>query len=210
MSLKLIPFSPAMVYANCYILKDEKSGEALVVDPGCYNNRLEALLKNEGISSLSYILLTHGHFDHISGVGDLQKNFGGKVAIHREDAICLENKDESLASKFHFSQNEARADITLSDGDELAFGEYKIKVLHTPGHTKGSVCYIVDDIMLSGDTLFKCTVGRTDFPGGSYDEMMLSMKKLKALEGDYKVYPGHDVSTTLDFERRYNPYMKGI
>lgn len=208
--LKLTTFSPAMVYANCYILKDEESGEALVVDPGCYNKRLEAMLKNEGITSLCYILLTHGHFDHISGVGDLQNSFGGKVVIHLEDAPCLHNRDESLASKFHFSHNEAKADIVLDGGEELPFGKYKIKVLHTPGHTKGSVCYIVDDIMFSGDTLFKDTVGRTDFPGGSYDEMMDSMKKLAALESDFTVYPGHDVSTTLEREKRYNPYMKGI
>lgn len=208
--LKLTTFSPSMVYANCYILKDEESGEALVVDPGCYNKRLEAMLKNEGITSLCYILLTHGHFDHISGVGDLQNSFGGKIVIHLEDAPCLHNRDESLASKFHFSQNEAKADIVLDGGEELPFGKYKIKVLHTPGHTKGSVCYIVDDIMFSGDTLFKDTVGRTDFPGGSYSEMMDSMKKLAALESDFTVYPGHDVSTTLEREKRYNPYMKGI
>ena len=208
--LKLTTFSPSMVYANCYILKDEESGEALVVDPGCYNKRLEAMLKNEGITSLRYILLTHGHFDHISGVGDLQNSFGGKVVIRLEDAPCLHNRDESLASKFHFSQNEAKADIVLDGGEELPFGKYKIKVLYTPGHTKGSVCYTVDDIMFSGDTLFKDTVGRTDFPGGSYDEMMDSMKKLAAHESDFTVYPGHDVSTTLEREKRYNPYMKGI
>ena len=210
MSLKLTTFSPSMVYANCYILKDEESGDALVVDPGCYNKRLEAMLVNEGISSLRYILLTHGHFDHISGVGDLQQHFGGKVVIHTADAPCLSNRDESLASRFHFSQHEAKADILLDGGEELSFGGYKIKVLHTPGHTKGSVCYFINGIMLSGDTLFRDTVGRTDFPGGSYEEMMLSMKKLAAVEGDFTVYPGHDVSTTLEREKRYNPYMKGV
>lgn len=208
--LKLITFSPAMVYANCYILKDTESGEALVVDPGCFNKRLEAILKDEGISSLRYILLTHGHFDHISGVGDLQSAYGGEVVIHLEDAPCLHNRDESLASKFHFSQNEARADIVLDGGEELSFGNYTIKALHTPGHTRGSVCYIIDGLMFSGDTLFKDTVGRTDFPGGSYEEMMLSMKKLASLDEDYKVYPGHDVNTTLKREKCFNPYMKGI
>lgn len=210
MSLKLKSFSPAMVYANCYILTDDESGEALVVDPGCYNQRFEAMLKAEGITRLRYILLTHGHFDHICGVGDLKADFGGEVVIHREDEACLYSKDESLASRFHFSQNEVKADIVLDGGEELDFGKYKIKVIHTPGHTKGSVCYALSDMLFSGDTLFKGTVGRTDFPGGSFDEMTASMKKLSSLEGDYNVYPGHDVSTTLEREKRFNPYMKGI
>lgn len=210
MSLILKSFTPAMVYANCYILKDDESGEALVVDPGCYNKRLKTILNEEGITKLRYILLTHGHFDHISGVGDLRADFGGEVVIHREDEACLYNKDESLASKFHFSQNDVMADIVLDGCEELSFGDYKIKVIYTPGHTKGSVCYAVSDMLFSGDTLFKGTVGRTDFPGGSYDQMMDSMKKLYSLTEDYNVYPGHDVSTTLEREKRFNPYMKGI
>lgn len=208
--LKLTIFSPAMVYANCYIIKDEESGEALVVDPGAYNRRLKKLLNEQGITSLKYILLTHGHFDHISGVGDLHADFGGQVVIHKADEACLYNKDESLASRFHFSQNKVKADVILDGGEELPFGNSTIKIIHTPGHTKGSVCYFIDDIMLSGDTLFKGTVGRTDFPGGSFSEMEASLRLLKALEGDFKVYPGHDVSSSLEFERRYNPYMKGI
>lgn len=209
MSLILKSFSPAMVYANCYILKDNESGEALIVDPGTFNRRFEAMLKAEGITKLRYILLTHGHFDHISGVGDLKAAFGGEVVIHREDESCLYSRDESLASKFHFPQKDVRADIVLEGGEELTFGDYKIRVIHTPGHTKGSVCFALSDMLFSGDTLFKGTVGRTDFPGGSYEEMMDSMKKLSLLKADYNVYPGHDVSTTLEREKRFNPYMKG-
>ena len=210
MSLELKIFSPAMVYANCYILKDNESGEALVIDPGAYNKRFEAMLREEGIESLKYILLTHGHFDHISGVDELKSNFGGEVIVHKEDEPCLSSKAESLAEKFFFVHNNAIADTVLCGGEELSLGENKIRVFHTPGHTKGSVCYIVDELLFSGDTLFKDTVGRMDFPGGSEKEMLQSMEKLAALDGDYKVYPGHNVATTLERERRFNPYMKGL
>lgn len=210
MSLKLTTFSPSMVYANCYILKDEASGEALVVDPGAYSSRFEAMLRQEGITDLKYILLTHGHFDHIGAVQSLKYNFGGEVVIHGEDKACLSDGNASLASAFGFEQNDVTAEMVVSDADELSLGDYKIKVIHTPGHTKGSVCYIVKDMIFSGDTLFRDTVGRTDFPGGSFDEIMKSLSKLSSLEGDYNIYPGHESATTLERERHYNPYMKGI
>lgn len=205
--LKLTTFAPGMVYANCYIVKDEESGDAFVVDPGAYNKRFEAVLKEAGIENLRYILLTHGHFDHVSGVKELKENFGGEIVIHREDADCLYDKSKSLASKFFFVQNEATADTLVVDGDSLDFGGDKIEVIHTPGHTRGSVCYVIGDIMLSGDTLFRNSIGRTDFPGGSFDEMKKSLKKLASLDKNYSVYPGHDVSTTLDAEKKHNPYL---
>ena len=205
--LKLTTFAPGMVYANCYIVTDEESKEAFVVDPGVYNKRFEAALRAAGVEKLRYILLTHGHFDHISGVKALKEDFGGDVVIHREDAGCLYDKSKSLASKFFFPQHDVTADVLVDDGQRLPFGEGEIEVIHTPGHTKGSVCYTIEDIMLSGDTLFKSSIGRTDFPGGSFEEIKISLKKLAALEKNYTVYPGHDVSTTLEREKKYNPYV---
>lgn len=208
--LKLKLFTPPSFAANCYILKDEKSGDALVVDPGLYNNRLEAMLKEMGIAGLRYILLTHGHFDHIIGVNELKKNFGGQVVINEGDEACLYDARESLAYYFGETQHEDKADILVSDGDEIDFGNYKIKVMHTPGHSKGCVCYIIENMMFSGDTLFKSSIGRTDFPSSDIGEMKNSLRRLISLEEDYDVYPGHEGATTLSREKKFNPCLKGL
>lgn len=208
--LKLKLFSPPSFAANCYILKDEESGDALVVDPGLYNNRLEAMLKEIGIKELRYILLTHGHFDHIIGVSELKENFGGKVVIHKADEACLYDEEQSLACYFGEAQHEDEADILVSDGDEIAFGKYKIKVMHTPGHTEGCVCYLIENMMFSGDTLFKSSIGRTDFPSSDIRKMKDSLKRLISIESDYDVYPGHEGATTLSREKKYNPCLKGL
>lgn len=210
MALKIKCFPVGPVQANCYIVKDTHSGEAFVVDPGVYDPRIEKTLIEEGIKELKYILLTHGHFDHITGADKLRKEFGGEITVHELDATCLRNSDESRAALFGFMFTPFEEDITLKDGDRLPFGDSEIEVIHTPGHTVGCVCYKINDSIFSGDTLFRLSWGRTDFPGGSDLQMMNSMKKLKKIEGQYNVYPGHEEATTLDFEKKYNPCMKGI
>ncbi len=208
--LKLDVFSPPSFGANCYILKDTESGDCLVVDPGSYDGNLKQMLKNAGVGSLKYILLTHGHFDHVCGVSRLHEDFGGKVVIHSHDEACLYDADKSLASYFGAEFNKAKADVLVTDGQELDFGKYKIKVMHTPGHTGGGVCYLIGDILFSGDTLFYNSIGRTDFPDSDLTQMRASLKKLITLEKDYNVYPGHDRSTTLFREKEFNPYLKGL
>lgn len=210
MSLQLKSFAPGMVAANSYIIKDIESGEAAVIDAGMYNNRFETMLRSMGIEKLKYILLTHGHFDHIMGVQRLKKHFGGEIVIHENDADCLSDSKKSLAAVWGFMCPAFEADLTVKEGDVLYLGNEKIEVIHTPGHTVGSVCYKTDKILFSGDTLFHMTCGRTDFPGGSMEQMMASMKKLSELDGEYRVCPGHDQESTLSFEKSNNPCMKGI
>ena len=190
---------------NCSLIIDEKTNQSALVDCNEFSQKMIDMI---GDTDLKYILLTHGHFDHIIGVKSVKEKYGAQVVISKEDEPMLNSSKLSLAAFCNATQNNVDADIIVKDGDEITLGEIKIKVMATPGHTSGSVCYIAENCIFSGDTLFYCSCGRTDFPSGSPEQMMSSLQKLKALDGDYKVYTGHNNLTTLDFERKNNPYMK--
>ena len=190
---------------NCSLIIDEKTNQSALVDCNEFSQKMIDMI---GDTNLKYILLTHGHFDHIIGVKSVKEKYGAQVVISKEDEPMLNSAKLSLAVFCNAPQNKVDADIIVKDGDEITLGKTKIKVMATPGHTSGSVCYIAENCIFSGDTLFYCSCGRTDFPSGSPEQMMSSLQKLKALDGDYKVYTGHNNLTTLDFERKNNPYMK--
>lgn len=190
---------------NCSLIIDEKTNQSALVDCNEFSQKMIDMI---GDTDLKYILLTHGHFDHIIGARDTKAKYGAKVVISSEDEPMLSSSKLSLAAFCNAPQNDVEADIVVADGDEITLGDTVIKVMSTPGHTLGSVCYIAENCIFSGDTLFYCSCGRTDFPSGSPEQMMSSLQKLKALDGDYKVYTGHNNLTTLDFERKNNPYMK--
>ena len=199
------------LYTNCYIIKDSKSGDCAVIDPGEFTNRLDKELSMIGYDKIKYILLTHSHFDHIGGVKKLAEKTGGKaeVALSEKEIPYLNNPLFNLSSYFNgISLDTIKADIALHDGDIITLGDSIIKVILTPGHTCGSVCFVCDGKIFSGDTLFYMSHGRTDFPTGDESEMIASLKKLADLPGKYTVYPGHDRLTELDFERNNNPYIR--
>ncbi len=207
--LNVITLPLGSYMTNCYILTDSATGEAAVVDPGVYTSALSGLLRSEGIEKLKYILLTHGHFDHICGVYELQKNFGGIVMIHEGDRKCLESTEWSLCDSVEgYSQTVMSPGRQLVDNDSFMLGETEISVMHTPGHTRGGVCYIADGKIFSGDTLFKVGIGRTDLPGGHLRTIVDSLRRIGALQGDFEVFPGHGESTTLAYEKTQNRLLR--
>ena len=190
---------------NCYLITDQASGLSALVD--CTDDSKE-MRDFIGSAKLEYILLTHGHFDHIGGVAAISRDYGAKVVISAQDASMLSSGKASLSAFFGIKQDKITPDLTVSEGSSLMLGETQIKVLATPGHTKGGVCYLLKDCIFTGDTLFFCSCGRTDFPGGSSKEIMQSLKRLAALEDSLKVYPGHDRTSTIAFEKANNPFMR--
>ena len=193
---------------NCYMIASEK-GSCAVVDPGAQPAKLLDYLENKKLTCKA-ILLTHGHYDHIGAVRQIMEQYpGALVYIGEKDASCLTDTQESLAV-FRDGKDEdylISPSQSVTEGDEIIVDDLVFRVYDTPGHTKGGVSYICDNILLSGDTLFRDNVGRCDLPGGDYATLLNSLKKLSALPGDYTVCPGHGPVSTLDYERRSNLYM---
>ena len=194
---------------NTYIVTDDETGATAVVDPSLPE---ESLIEKLSGKDVQYILLTHGHFDHICGAKLVKENTGAKVVIHKDDEIMLHDvtTNEFQVNCEGYDFPEVDADILTEDGTEIMLGNSKITVMHTPGHSMGGVCYLFVDekVMFSGDTLFKLCAGRTDLYGGNGRQELRSLARIGELEGNYRVYPGHEEDTTLDFEREYNRYVR--
>ena len=209
MSVSIFHCSVTPLETGCYLITDDDTGKSAVVDPGEFGYELDMLLKARGVKNLEYILLTHGHYDHIGGVAELKKKYGGKIVISGEDEAAFRDRSISFPGFGYYDVDlPEKADLTVSDGDVIFLGNTGIKVMSTPGHTAGSVCYIAESSIFSGDTLFARSCGRTDFKTGSDGEMLSSLKKLASLTGNYAVYPGHGPETDLDTERRRNPFIQ--
>ena len=203
-------FSVGLMGTNAYIVTDNETQEVAVIDPGFDDAHLTSALDEYDADKIRYILLTHGHFDHIGAAKQYAEKYNAKIVISDLDSEFLFEPALNLCGAFGLSLKPFTADIRLYDEDVLELGETEFSFIHTPGHTRGSGCYVFEDdkVIFSGDTLFLASMGRTDFPTGDANDMIESLHILRDLEGDYKVYPGHDQSTTLSYERVNNPYMK--
>ncbi len=191
---------------NAYLLTDEATGKCAMVDPGFVSDELMNTIEQVK-DSLQYILLTHRHYDHILAARTVKEMTGAKICVHPKDACGLSSASFSLAKHIGVSQQALTPDFTFVENDKFKLGESTVFVLHTPGHTVGSVCFLCGDSLITGDTLFRLGQGRTDLPTGNQQQMVLSLKRLADLPGDYKVYPGHGKASSLDIERTCNPFM---
>lgn len=195
-----------MIGTNCYIFWDDNSKECAVVDPGDDGQQVARLIQGLKLEPVA-VLLTHSHFDHILGIPGLRESWPG-LPVYCHPADIPEEISESMFGMTTPTVT-AFGDLTrYTEGDKVSIGPLTVEVLHTPGHTKGSVTLKVDGVLFTGDTLFRGSMGRTDLPGGSYSELMASLGKLARLPGDYKVYPGHECFTTLDNERQTNYFVR--
>lgn len=194
---------------NCIYLVDKATGCNAVVDPGAKSDKLIEQINADG-GKLDYVLLTHGHYDHITFAKQLADMFSAKIITGKANKDFLSNSTLNL-SVFHSLNIEPfNADVYLEDGDTFSIGESKVKYISTPGHTMGCGCFITDNLLICGDTLFCESYGRTDLPTGDNGSMVNSFKKLKQLEDDYTVIPGHGPTSTLEHEKKYNPLMSRV
>lgn len=207
--IKINIYNVTRLATNCCYLIDEATGKSAVTDPGDKSQALIEQIEKDG-GKLEYVILTHGHYDHICYAKELAEKFDAKIVTGEKNNDFLSRPEWNLSLKHGISLPAFSADILLKDGDTFMLGDTEIKYITTPGHTSGCGVYIFDDTIISGDTLFCESYGRTDLPTGNDENMILSLKKLKELDGDYRVIPGHGELTTLEHERKYNPLMRRL
>jgi glyoxylase-like metal-dependent hydrolase (beta-lactamase superfamily II) len=194
-------FTVGMLSTNCYVANSQQTKEAIIIDPGLeFSSEVQKILDyiTQGALKVKLIVNTHGHSDHISCDAIFQEKYNVPIYIHKYDAYSIER----------FNKSKFPADVLLEDGSLIKFGGESLKVMHTPGHTPGSICLLGERLIFTGDTLFAGGIGRTDFPGGSVSDMRLSLQKLMRLPGYLLIYPGHGAASIMGEEKRVNPFLK--
>jgi hydroxyacylglutathione hydrolase len=209
MIVKMLVVGP--LASNCYIVGSHSTKEGMIVDPGAEARTILKTVRQLGLS-ISLIVATHAHFDHIDALREVRESVDAQFALHEADqALLSATPPMSVMASLRLAAFEPypQPDILLRDGDYLSIGDLRFQVLHTPGHTPGGVCLLGHGVVFSGDTLFNCGVGRTDFAGGSYERLIESIReKLMVLPDETVVYPGHGPPTTIGDERRGNPFLR--
>lgn len=211
MDFKIICTPVGSYQANCYFLYN-KNNEAIIIDPGAQAKNIIDFVKERNFK-VSKILLTHAHPDHFGAMREVRKALDVPAYISEDDEKLMEERCQTVMESLldlGIGMDDVKADILFKDGDEIEFGDKKIKVILTPGHTPGGACFLLDNVIFTGDTLFRGSIGRTDLPGGDTDKIMESLKILMDLPYDTVVLPGHGSETTIGFEKQINPFVQQI
>lgn len=193
--------------SNCFLVTDDEESAALIIDPSI---PIRQLSRERGklLPPIVGILLTHAHFDHMLAVNEWREKTGAPLLIHAADAPALSDSEKNVYRLFMGTDGGTDpAERLLAEGDVIVCGKEELRVLSTPGHTPGSICLLADGTLITGDTLFAHSIGRTDLPGGDGHVMQKTLRRLKSMAGDLTVYPGHGPCTTLSHEKQYNPYF---
>lgn len=205
--MEIKKLSLGVMGTNCYIVWDENKN-GIIIDPGFTDSRVNTIIKEQSLN-IHYILLTHGHFDHIGAVEKLKQETGAKVLIHENDKECLTDPRRNLSFLAGLDLQGQPADAYLVNGQILQVGTLEFKIIHTPGHSKGGICLLANKNLFSGDTLFNTSIGRTDFADSDINELLTAIReKLFILPDDTIVYPGHGENTTIGYEKKHNPYLQ--
>lgn len=205
--MRVKKFTNGSFAENCYLAVDESTNEAVIVDPGS-NVKVISQMIDEEKCQLKYVLNTHGHSDHIGANTEICSKYNAPLGIHPLDAPMLTDAKLNLSNYWGLDILSKKADFFLNENDVLAIGKSKLRVVHTPGHSPGGICLIGDKFIFSGDSLFAEAIGRTDFPGGSTEDLIKNLQeKVLTLDDDVIVYPGHGPATTIGHERKYNAYL---
>lgn len=192
---------------NCYIIGDEKTKEAVIVDPGADAKSILSVVKKHDLK-VKYIILTHAHGDHIGALDAVKAETNAPVYIHKDDETMLKDKNKNFTTMMGGKAIEMGSDQFAKDGDVIKLGDLELKIIHTPGHSRGGICILVENILVSGDSLFAGSIGRTDLDGGSYPQLIQSIKdKLMPLDDNVTVLPGHGPTSTIGRERIGNPFL---
>lgn len=206
-------FAVGMLSANCYVVNCKDTSQAAVIDPGFGSQReADEVIKyiTDNNLELKFIVDTHGHPDHTCGNQAIKDRFHVPICIHEDDAYMLGESGKETARYFGFDTISPPADILLREGSYVKFGDVTLRVVHTPGHSFGSVVLLGETEVFTGDTLFAGSIGRTDFPGSSDVEMQVSLRKLQSLPDYFVVFPGHGPATTMGEEKRVNPFLTAL
>ena len=191
---------------NCYVVFDEASREAIIIDPGDEPDKISAYVETKNLRP-THIIFTHAHYDHVCAVRELKDSYQAKIAMHEAEAQTYEETKKRCMSWGYDADDFPPPDLAMEEGDKVQIGKTCFRVIHTPGHTPGGICLYAEDILFAGDTLFHGSVGRTDLPGGNMEHLLQSLKKLSLLDLSTRVLCGHDEDTTIGLEIRSNPFM---